>query len=87
VNSKQYRSSRVDDDDDYSYYNNYELMKGSRRRGRQHARGWRSQARGHRRRGWRAATAHSVNTQTAYLLLFTVSVGLLLPISTVDTIG
>ena len=78
MNSKQYKSSRLDADD-YSYYNDYEVMK-VRRRGRQNA-GWRSRRRGH---GWLTGTAHTINECSRYLLLSVVTV--LLLNSTVDTI-
>jgi len=85
VNGKQHKSVRVDDD--YNYYNDYELMKVHRGRGR---------GRGHavrrpRRRGYgrrnasSRPTAHAITGQTRYLLLSTVSV--LLLINDVDMIG
>jgi len=79
VNSKQYRSSRVVDDD-YSYYNDYEVMK-VRRRGRQNA-GWPPRRRGH---GWRSA-ADAVHAPHRYMCILLSTVSALLLISTVKTI-
>jgi len=80
VNSKQHQSVRVDDD--YSYYNDYEVMK-VRRRGRQNA-AWRPRrrGRGHRTSGTRSTRA--INKPTQYLLLSTASI--LLLTSTVSTV-
>ena len=78
VNGKEHRSRRVDDD--YSYYNDYEVMK-IQRRGRQNT-DWRSQRRG---RGHRNATTRSANAQTRYLLVLC-SVSVLLLIATDERI-
>ena len=78
ANSKQYKSSRVDDD--YNYYNDYEVMK-VRRRDRQNA-GWLPRRRGH---GWRNV-ADAVHAQTRYMCILLSTVSALLLISTGNTI-
>jgi len=77
VNGKQYKSSRIDDD--YSYYNDYEVMKAGRRR-----QGRRQNAAGRRRVA--TAAAHSVNAHTTSLALLLSAASALRLISTVPSI-
>jgi len=85
ANSKKQKSVRVDDD--YSYYNDYEVKKATRRRGRgRQQTGWRPRHRGH---AWRtASTADAIHARTrnVRLLLTVLSVLLLLIVSTDCTV-